>query len=73
MRSLTYEKAKLCPKHRGVLPEAMRYFANGGRKEKKNEKKNAFSFGNSNKSRIFLHPQSRNDGGIAQLVRAHDS
>ena len=42
MRSLTYEKAKLCPKHRGVLPEAMRYFANGGRKEKKNEKKNAF-------------------------------
>ena len=57
MRSLTYEKAKLCPKHRGVLPEAMRYFANGGRKEKKNE----------------LHPQSRNDGGIAQLVRAHDS
>ena len=53
MRSLTYEKAKLCPKHRGVLPEAMRYFANGGRKEKKNEKKNAFSFGNSNKSRIF--------------------
>ena len=22
---------------------------------------------------ISLHPQSRNDGGIAQLVRAHDS
>ena len=22
---------------------------------------------------IPLHPQSRNDGGIAQLVRAHDS
>ena len=51
MRSLTYEKAKLCPKHRGVLPEAMRYFANGGRKEKKNEKKNAFSFGNSTRNR----------------------
>lgn len=25
------------------------------------------------KKDISLHPQTRNDGGIAQLVRAHDS
>ena len=40
--------------------------------EKKNTEKFAKVLEISRKA-ISLHPQSRNDGGIAQLVRAHDS
>ena len=39
---------------------------------KKTTKKIQNCFGDY-KKHLSLHPQSRNDGGIAQLVRAHDS